>query len=208
VTSAKHDGTEKHTDSAAGNYCPIKSTSQQSWRNGCPLLACSCRCHQRHSKSTPNVFDYILGSARGGFYGLYSPPCNERSCARQQTKVAWISYCFPPCLFHGMISFNISTSPLCGLRFGLDFPRLVDRGAEIFLYAEIGSVEGLIGLFQHRKASPRDVQYNTGYTALSVREPNAIGGQPSICLMLIGRDHARSTGRRQIAPRCRCRSLC
>ncbi len=137
-----------------------------------------------------------------------APPCNERSCARQQTKVAWISYCFPPCLFHGMISFNISTSPLCGLRFGLDFPRLVDRGAEIFLYAEIGSVEGLIGLFQHRKASPRDVQYNTGYTALSVREPNAIGGQPSICLMLIGRDHARSTGRRQIAPRCRCRSLC
>jgi len=197
----KHDGTKTQADSAARIDCVTNSTPQQSWRNRCPLVACSCRCHQRHWQSTPNIFDCFLGSAHGGLYGLYSPTCNERSCARQETKAAWMSYCFPPWLFYGMISVNMSTSPLCGLRFGLSFPRLVDRRAKIFLYAKTGNVKGLIGLFQHGKASPGDVQYTTGFTALSVMDRSAIGGFSSIQLMLIGRDYARPNGRCQTAPR-------
>lgn len=179
MLSAKHNRTEIHTNSASGTYCPTILTPQQSWRNRCPLVACSCKCHQRYWKSSPIFSEYILGSARGGFYGLYSPPCNERSCARQQTKAAWITYRPPPCLFNGMISFSISSSPLRGLRFGLSFPRIVERGAKIFLYAETGNVKGLIELLQHGKASPGDVQYNTGYTALSVSESSSFGGPPS-----------------------------
>lgn len=179
VISAKCDGTETHTNSAAGDRCPTILSSQQPWRNGCPLLACSCICHQRHWKSTPSVFNYIFGSARGGFYGLYRHPCNERSCARQRTKAAWISYRFPSYVFLGMISFSISGSPLYGRRLGLSFPRIVKSGAKIFLYAKTGNVDGLRELLQHGKASPGDIQYNTGYIALSVSESSSIDDSPS-----------------------------
>lgn len=200
MLSAKHDRTGIHTNSAPGTCWPVVLTPQQFWRNGCPLAACSCKCHQRYWKSSPRFFEHILGSARFGFYGLYSPPCNERSCARQQTKAAWITYRPPACLSNGMISFSISNSPLCGLSLGLNFPRIVERGAKIFLYAETGNVEGLIELLQHRKASAGDVQYKTGYPALSVSGSSSFGGSPSAYLMLIDRDHARSTRRHQIAP--------
>ena len=183
------------------------SCPQPSWVATCAQLACGCKCHQRYNTNTPEILGYILGSAQAGWFGLHRFPCTERSCVRQQTKAAWMNIYFPPWLFRSMVSVNVSTSPLCGLRFGLKFPRLVDKEAKTFYYAKLGLVDCLIDLFQDGKASPGDVQYDTGFTALSVRESLAISGLEPHLLIVVVRNYAWSKGGHQTAPRRSCRSL-
>lgn len=93
-----------------------------------------------------------------------------------------MNFYFPWWLSSRIVALYISSSPLQGLSFRLSFPRLVDRKAEIFLYARFGWVDGLIYLFREGKAYPADVQYSTGYTALSIA---AMHGQARAVKLLL-----------------------
>ena len=180
VTAVQLGAAEVYRYPTEQNLRHTGSRPQPSWEATCTQVACGCKCHQRYNTNTPEIFGYILGSAQAGWFGLHRLPCTERSCVRQQTKAAWMNIYFPPWLFRSMISVYLSTSPLCGLRFGLKFPRLVDQEAKIFNYAKRGHVDLLIDLFQDGQASPGDVQYDTGFTALSVRESSAISGRAAV----------------------------
>ena len=207
VTAVQLSAAKIYRHPAEHNIGHTSLGPQPSWQATCAQMACGCKCHQRYNTNTPEFLGYILGSAQAGWFGLDRFPCTERSCVRQQTKAAWMNIYLPPWLFRSMISLYLSTSPLCGLRFGLKFPRLVDKEAKIFHYAEVGFVSRLIELFQVGEASPGDVQYDTGFTALSVREPSAISCFEPLLLIVVDRNCTWSKGGHQTAPRRSCRSL-
>lgn len=168
-TTIGSDHTKTSASQALQNSNDFSRLSSRDWQAACLLTACSCKCHERNRISTLGMLDPFFGAAYAGLHGLYTPACTETSCSRQWTKSAWLKYYFPSWFLSRMVSLVVSSSPLCGLSVELNFPRLVDRNAEIFSYAAHGDIDGLVGLFRRREASPKDVQFDTGYTALSVR---------------------------------------
>jgi ankyrin repeat protein len=128
---------------------------------------CSCVCHKRAHHRTPARLNRALGSLFVGYTSLpfLSPPCNEKRCRKRSSPSVRVNYYFPPWFAMRALVF-MATQFNTGPEFLLRVTRICPPNAEIFFFAETGNVEGMKSLFQKGFASPYDVEYGTGVSAL------------------------------------------
>lgn len=143
---------------------------------------CSCVCHKARTLRSPQLFDLLIGKLFIGYSGLpvSQTKCDQRSCHSQPQRLAYITYHFPHWFLARMVSLLVTTMPLTGLTVALTVQRTVPANADIFAYAKLGDVEKMADLFKNGLASPNDVHYETGVTALNVRLPLHTGIQDII----------------------------
>lgn len=132
---------------------------------------CTCRCHiLRQWRSAPQLSD-IFGCMYVSYSGVPGMhlECDSRSCRLPSQPVAFATYFFPPWLLARAISLMLSVTPLAGPVASLKVQRTVPGDAAIFTYAKLGDVNKIKSLFKQGLASPHDVSYRSGVTALHVR---------------------------------------
>ncbi len=131
---------------------------------------CSCACHTERRLRSPQLLDQVIGSLFIGYSGLpgLTRRCNQRSCHLQSQPMTYITYFFPQWFLARMISFVLSTTPLAGPVASLKVSRTVPGNSAIFEYAKRGDIIKMRSLFEGGLASPHDVQFESGITALHV----------------------------------------
>jgi hypothetical protein len=82
-----------------------------------------------------------------------------------------MNYYFPPWFLARVFMFMAAYSDGGGPEMLIKIPRLCSSNADIFLFAKTGNVGGIKALFQRGLASPMDLEYRTGVSALHVRNP-------------------------------------
>lgn len=136
---------------------------------------CSCVCHTESRIQTPQFLQRFLGNLFIGYSGLpvLTKSCNQQTCHMRAQPMSYITYFFPLWFLDRMISLTMTTTPLAGPVVSLKTQRTVPGNADIFTYAKSGNVEELQILFEKGLASPHDVHYESGVTALhaSLRWP-------------------------------------
>lgn len=163
---------------------PLLSFQFLHMRSPCSA-ACSCSCHSRHRFKSPQIFHTVFGSFFIGYTGLpvANKRCDEITCQRQSKPAAEITYCFPFWFLARTISLII-TQTSCGDPVAcLKVRRTIPVYADIFRLASNGDVQDMKTLFEQRKASPMDVAFGDGRSALHVSEHLRISfSYPSIIL--------------------------
>ena len=136
---------------------------------------CSCACHSETRAQTPQFLEKLLGSLFIGYSGLpaITKSCSERSCHARAQPIVNITYFFPPWFLARKISLALSSVALAGPDAKLRTQRTVPGDADLFRYAKIGDVDKMRMLFESGLASPDDVHYESGVTALHVRCPSS-----------------------------------
>ena len=169
IASSDHAQMKRCTNGSASALTidNLKSETLHFRREDCSV-GCGCSCHKQHGIKTPLVFDYVFGSVRAGYYGFNAAQCNERSCTKPWTKAAQISCFFPSWLLARMVCITVLATPPSPPSISLKFPRMIDGQAAVFALAAVDDVDGLIALFREGKASPHDIQYTLGISALHV----------------------------------------
>jgi hypothetical protein len=134
---------------------------------------CSCICHTERSFRSPSFMEQLVGSLFVGYSGIpiLRQKCNQHSCHLESQPLVYITYFFPIWFLARMISLMISTTPLAGPVVSLKTQRTVSGDAEIFLCAKTGNINKIKYLFQNGLASPHDVSFSSGITALHVCVP-------------------------------------
>jgi ankyrin repeat protein len=128
---------------------------------------CSCLCHQRRHIRSPAKLNRLLGSLFVGYTSLpfLSPACNEKRCKKRSSPSIRVNYYFPNWFMMRALVFA-ATQNANSPEMLLKVIRMVPPNSEIFYYAETGNVAGMSDLFRRGLASPRDVEYGTGVSAL------------------------------------------
>lgn len=131
---------------------------------------CSCVCHTEHRFRTPRLLDQIIGSLFIGYSGMpvNTKPCTEYSCHQRSQPTTYITYFFPQWFLARMFSFVLTVTPMAGPVASLKVQRTVPANAEIFKFAQSGDVDKMRHLFENGLASPHDVHFESGVTALHV----------------------------------------
>jgi hypothetical protein len=131
---------------------------------------CSCICHTETRLQTPQFLRRFLGNLFVGYSGLpvLTKPCNQNSCHLRAQPMSYITYFFPLWFLDRMVSLTMTTIPLAGPVISLKTQRTVPGTADIFTYAKSGNVDKMQMLFKEGLASPHDVHYESGVTALHV----------------------------------------
>ena len=131
---------------------------------------CSCVCHSETRIQTPQFLQQILGGLFIGYSGLpvLTKPCNQQSCHLRAQPMSYITYFFPLWFLARMISLVLTTTPMAGPVVSLKTQRTIPGNADIFTYAKLGYVDKLQALFENGLASPHDVHFESGVTALHV----------------------------------------
>jgi len=137
---------------------------------------CSCACHKRHQVQTPRILDHLIGTLFLGYSGLpmVTPSCNESSCRQRSIPSTQMTYYFPRWFLQRAISLAIMLLPNDGPVASLRVQRAVSGSSKIFDYANIGDVDGMKRLFSSGLASPHDVRFDSGTSALQVRHYSII----------------------------------
>jgi hypothetical protein len=132
---------------------------------------CSCACHSEHRLRSPQLLDRVIGSLFIGYSGLpgLTRKCNQHSCHLRSQPMTYITYFFPQWFLARTISFVLSTTPLAGPVASLKVSRTVPGDSAIFYYAKTGNLTKIKALFEGGLASPHDVHFESGITALHVR---------------------------------------
>ena len=142
---------------------------------------CQCICHRYSKINTPSSLRQFLGVLFIGYTGFprITSPCNSRTCIRRASPAAMATYIFPNWFLARAMLLTITASFFEGPRLSLAFPRVVENGSLLFNYIEKGDIAGIKMLFSQQLASPFDMDYPGGYTALmvssSLQEPNIHG---------------------------------
>ena len=135
---------------------------------------CICRCHATTQWQTPHRLVGIFGWIYVDISGWQSLQlaCDSTECRLPSQPMARVTYFFPTWFLARAVSLMLSSTPLAGPVASLKVQRTVSQDAAIFTYARIGDVEKVKYLFEQGLASPHDVSYRSGVTALHVRIPN------------------------------------
>ena len=130
-------------------------------------LRCICICHKERRMRTPQALDCLIGTLFVGYSGLpiFMQECNQQSCRSRSRPLAYVNYVFPHWFLARMVSF-VGTMHTSGPMAALRIQRTVPADAELFTFAKLGNTEGLADLFKSGRASPNDVHYLSGVTAL------------------------------------------
>jgi hypothetical protein len=159
------------------------------WGSPC-RPGCNCVCHKRQYFKSPQILNRLVGSLFIGYSGLpiATPQCTEYSCQRRSAPSTQISYCFPSWFLKRQLSLSILYTPLDGPIVSLRIPRLVSPTSKIFDYALLGNVAGMKFLFKEGLASPNDVRFDCGVSALQVCSTDEMFQIWKFCLL--GLQHA------------------
>jgi hypothetical protein len=84
-----------------------------------------------------------------------------------------MTYFFPKWFLERMVSLVVASTPMAGPVVSLKTQRTVPGDADIFLYAKLGYVDRMRALIDQGHASPHDVHYDSGVSALHVRMTSA-----------------------------------
>ncbi|KAL2448654.1 hypothetical protein ABEF95_011530 [Exophiala dermatitidis] len=136
-------------------------------RTRCPSW-CSCICHKTSSLQTPESLCHALDLLLMGVSGLpiQNIKCNERLCRRQSRPTVKVNYFFPQWILSRAFQFAFRFSDMQDPELVLRMPRVVPDGAPLMFLAVQGNMEEIQSLFAQGSASPSDVAWNTGRTAL------------------------------------------
>ena len=131
---------------------------------------CSCICHKPYYLQTPESMDFLLGSLFVGYSGfpIRRRECNERRCRKQSIPTLRVSYYFPRWFLNRVVQFKASLSYMQGPSISLNMPRVIPDESPVLSFAVQGNLEGIISLFKQGLASPFDVGFSNGRTALHV----------------------------------------
>jgi hypothetical protein len=131
---------------------------------------CSCICHTERSFRSPSFMEKLVGSLFIGYSGvpILRQKCNQHSCHLESQPLMYVTYYFPTWFLARMVSLMISTTPLAGPVVSLKTQRTVSGDADIFTCAKTGDINKMKYLFQNGLASPHDVSFSSGITALHV----------------------------------------
>lgn len=149
-----------------GNKVSVQSTMVQPPR---PCL-CNCDCHSPVAVTTPQW----LGSTMGTLIIRYSKDpracrlCAKKDCRKATQSVLKTNYYFPRWLLRHAMCLQFNYSPWAGHSVSLRTPRVVSANSPIFSFAQHNNINGMRRLFEGGLASPFDVSYEEGRSALHV----------------------------------------
>ena len=131
---------------------------------------CSCVCHHKRHIQTPQLLQNLIGSLFIGYSGLpmLTKPCDQYACHQRAQPTSSVTYYFPSWFLARTLSILFSSTPLAGPVVSLKCQRTVPRDADIFKIARAGNVDKMRDLFEKGLASPHDVNFESGGTALRV----------------------------------------
>ena len=131
---------------------------------------CVCKCHHLQAKRSPRALEQFFGRLFCGYAGLpcLGPPCDNKSCDRNNNPIISIIYFFPLWLLARAFTVIAKLSFSSGPEISIRFPRVVANYSRIFGLANQGKSEEMWSLFRQGLASPFDVDVSNGYTSLTV----------------------------------------
>lgn len=130
---------------------------------------CQCTCHLQTFWKTPKYLQQIVGYLLLGYSG-HHPMQQEQcisSCLRKQSRPTHVTYFFPRWFVSRAISFSISNAvhtPTLDIK----LRRVVPESSQLFSLSRFGDVQGVKTLFDNGLASPYDIHFRGGWTALHV----------------------------------------
>ena len=129
---------------------------------------CSCACHYEKRLQSPRMLQSLIGIMFIGYSGLpnVTPRCDQFNCHQRSQPAVSLTYFFPAWFMTRAISAVLVSTPLAGPVVSLKCHRAVSSKADIFNAAVIGDVETMKRLFEGGFASPHDMHYQSGVTAL------------------------------------------
>lgn len=135
------------------------------------ITHCKCECHLPRRFRSPRLFDAILGPLFAGYSGRpfrNFPKCNVETCLGQPSFKFHVKYYFPSWFLGRMLAVQVDSRCPGEPSIGLTIRRTVPSDAEIFRLTSADDADGLQRLFASRSASPNDILYVSGMTALHV----------------------------------------
>ena len=130
---------------------------------------CSCPCHIRSTWKTPRLLQQITGYLLLGYSGrsVLWRNCIS-SCLQSNSASTQMTYFFPRWFVHRAVSFALSSNNLGAPTLNIKVRRAVPEASQLFSMSKFDDIEGLQTLFDRRLASPDDVHFYGGWTALHV----------------------------------------
>jgi hypothetical protein len=139
---------------------------------------CRCDCHSPLAMNTPQW----LGSAIGTLLIRYTrdprscQKCATKDCRKGTQSILKTNYYFPQWLLSHAMCLHFNYTPRTGHTISLRMPRVVSATSPIFSFAQHNNIEGVRRLFKEGLASPFDVSYEEGRSALHVSVTTCFAG--------------------------------
>ena len=153
----------------SGVIC-IKAYVPARQRSPC-IKHCKCECHLTRRFRSPPLFDAILGPLFARYSGRpfrNFPKCNVETCLGQTSFKFHVNYYFPSWFLGRMLAVHLDSRCPGEPSISLIIRRTVPSDADIFRLTSADDAEGLQRLFASQSASPNDILYVSGMTALHV----------------------------------------
>lgn len=124
----------------------------------------------RRVLTTPKFLQNFLGFLCLVYlHGEHRRPCRcLRLCDCTTTKSLSMTFQLPHWLLSYALTVLYTVSNRVGPEFLLRTPRVRPANSDVFHFACTGNIEGMRSLFRHGLATPFDIEYGTGLTALHV----------------------------------------
>ena len=136
----------------------------------CPT-SCTCRCHQRRVKRTPDRLQDFIGGLFLGYSGMpiITLACDNSVCGTRSSPILFFMYVFPAWMLARAFVLIAKLSLSHGLQLNIRLPRILDYSAIVWKFAELGDIRNIREMYQKRAVTPYDVDSRSGYTTLVVR---------------------------------------
>ncbi len=130
-------------------------------------LGCSCRCHRRRVLVASAILNNLVGTMFAGYTGqpFHRQSCDEPACRQRSIPAVTVVYYFPHWFIKRALTFTFFNGAT--LSISLSFPKIVERGSEIFDCIRFGRINRIKELFNDGLASPADIRDEMGFTTLS-----------------------------------------
>ena len=130
---------------------------------------CQCNCHIQTVLKTPQLLQKVTGCLLLGYSGrpIFRQQCIS-SCFREDSKPLQITYFFPSWFVSRAITFSMSNAMRSTPTLNIKFRRVVPEASQLFSLSKFGDVDGIRTLFESGLASPDDIHFRGGWTALHV----------------------------------------
>ena len=161
-SSPAADSRSAHSVMVAASFVPWRCSDH-----------CTCVCHRRYTKRSPQFLNRVFGLLFLGYAGLpiMTPSCDSKECIQRASSVTMVSYRFPLWLLTRVVSFTIRLSNFEGPQFSLRVSRVIDGSSQIFGYIQHGQVNRVREVLQKRLITPFDISHTSGLSALMVGQP-------------------------------------
>ena len=125
---------------------------------------------RKRAITTPSILQNFLGFLCLVYlHGQHRRPCRCLKMCNCMTKTSLtMTFQFPHWLLSYALTILYTFSNRMGPELLLRIPKVRPANSELFHFACTGNLDGMRSLFRHGLASPFDIEYGTGLTALHV----------------------------------------